>query len=218
MGAGSSQSPDVNHSSKLNQAIENLVDLATISKPSSLMHKVVESLKRISIAIRTPASVDRYEKAKKVNIDHFFPTDKSHIEELFQKADPVLRDRLLQAVLSRRKFLRYAREHKERLAKEVAFPQDEETDEMLFAEEKSEFADTVATPFSPVNFMDDIIPTGIFDGDSDGAASDISSSSSLRSDMSIRVPPMPSMCQEGKPFECPCCFLMIEARNREEWK
>lgn len=182
------------------------------------MHKVVESLKRISIAIRTPASVDRYVKAEKVNIDRFCTTDKGHIEELFQKADPILRDRLLQAVLSRRRFLQYTQEHKEKLAMEALSQQDEDRDEKPFAEEKSEFADTVATPFSLDISMYDIAPIGISDGASDGAVSDVSDSSSLRSDMLARVPPMPPMGQERKPFECPCCFLMIEVKDREQWK
>ncbi|UKZ89703.1 uncharacterized protein TrAFT101_004742 [Trichoderma asperellum] len=214
----SRKSPDSSKSSKRNQPLDILVDKAASSKPSSLMHKVVESLIRISIAIRTPASVDRYAKAEKVNVDHFYPTDKGHIDELFPKAVPILRERLLRAVLSRRRFLQYTQEHKEKLAMEAPFQQDEKRDETLLAEEKSEFADTMATPFSPDILIDDITPIGVSDSASDGAASDVSDSSSIRSDMSARVPPMPPMGQEGKPFECPCCFLMIEAKNRGKWK
>lgn len=101
---------------------------------------------------------------------------------------------------------------------EAPFQQDEKRDETVFAEEKSEFAGTVATPFSPDISINDIAPVGVYDSASDGAASDVSDSSSLRYDMSARVPPMPPMGQEGKPFECPCCFLMIEAESREKWK
>ncbi|KAH0595432.1 hypothetical protein MHUMG1_06607 [Metarhizium humberi] len=168
---------------------QNLVDRTETSKPRSLIPKTVAYLELTCGLIRKPAPVDRYKKAKNVNVDHFVPIDKSHIEERFPKADPVLRDRLLQGVLSRRRVLRYAQEHKEELAKEAPSPQDEEGDE-----------------------------NEISDCDDDETASDISNSSSLLSDMSIRVPPMPLMGQEGKPFECPCCLSMIEAKNRKEWK
>ncbi|KAK9438708.1 Zinc finger, C2H2-like protein [Metarhizium brunneum] len=176
--------------------LESLEDLVTAFKcranssvDRALMHKAVESLEHISICLEIPASVDWYEKAKYVNVDHFIPIDKSHIDELFPKADPVLRDRLLQGVLSRRRALRYVQEHKEELAKEAPCPQDEEGDE-----------------------------NEISDCDDDETASDMSVSSSLCSDMSIRVPPMPPTRQEGKPFECSYCCSMIEAENREEWK
>lgn len=147
------------------------------------MQEAINDLESMSILIRMPASVDRYEKAKYINVDHFIPIDKSHIEELFPKADPVLRNKLLQGVLSRRRFLRYAQEHKEELAKE---PQDEEGDE-----------------------------NRIFGCADHETASDIPNSSSY---MSIRVPPMPPTGQKGKPFQCPCCFSMIVAKNREEWE
>ncbi|KAI0376370.1 hypothetical protein F5Y04DRAFT_213036 [Hypomontagnella monticulosa] len=183
------------------------------------MYKVVESLKRISIAIRTPASAERYAKAKNVNIDHFRQADEGHIEELYQKADPILKDRLLQAVLGRRRFLQYTEEHKDKLAIIVPPQQDEERDGKLFSEGTSEFADTVATPLSPeISMDDDIAPAGISDSASDGVMSDVSDSSSLRSDILLRVPPMPPMGQEGKPFECPCCYLMVEVKGREKWK
>ena len=184
------------------------------------MNKVVESLKRISIAIRTLASVDRYAKARMAKVDHFYATDKSHIEELFEKADPLLRNRLLQAVLSRRRFLQYTKEHAEKLAKETPLQQDEEADkDVLLMEERSEIADTVATPFSPDIFIDDIIAIGRSHCVSDDElASEASESSSLLSDISARVPPMPIMGQEGKPFECPCCFLIIATRDRKNWK
>ncbi|KFG80245.1 putative vps9-ankyrin repeat-containing protein [Metarhizium anisopliae] len=177
-GKDSKQSPDANNSSKQNEALDSLVDKES-------MQEVINELENMSIFIRMPASVDRYEKAKYVNVDHFIPIDESHIEELFPKADPVLRNKLLRGVLSRRRVLRYAQEHKEELAKEAPSPQDEEGDE-----------------------------NRIFGCADDETASDIPNSSS---DMSIRVPPMPPTGQRGKPFQCPCCFSMIVARNREEW-
>ncbi|KID72215.1 uncharacterized protein G6M90_00g104250 [Metarhizium brunneum] len=115
------------------ESLEDLVSAfkcgANSSVDRALMQKAVESLEHISIFLEMPASVDWYKKARYVNVDHFIPIDKSHIDELFPKADPVLRDRLLQGVLSRRRALRYAREHKEELAKEAPCPQDEEGDE-----------------------------------------------------------------------------------------
>ncbi|KAM3426385.1 hypothetical protein NHJ13734_009490 [Beauveria thailandica] len=205
-----------------NPALDSLVNKAASSRPVSVMHTAVDSLKRLSIAIRTPASVDRYAKAKNIDIDYFGPSDKGHIEHFFPKADPVLQDRLLQAVLRRRRFLKYSADHKEKLARQVALEPDQEgdeTQETLFAGAESEFADTVATPFSPHDVdMDGIVPMGISDSASDGASTNASDTSSLRSDMAARVPPMPPASENGKPFECPCCFLMIETRTRKQWK
>lgn len=172
------------------------------------MHKVVDSLKRISIAIRTPASVDRYAKSDRINLDYYRFADKSHVEQLYPEADPIIQDRLTEAILSRRRFLKYTEAHKEKLARDLPFQQERSEDHDVFAEGGSEFADTEATPFSPE------LSTEL----ADDASSDVSVSSSLRSDMSARVPPMPPQGQNCQPFECPCCYLMMQFKSRQDWK
>lgn len=85
------------------------------------MNKVIDCLKRITIAIRAPASVDRYKKAQNVDIDFYRPTDRNHIMELFPAVGPILGDRLLEAVLSRRRFLRYTEDHRMKLGHKSSF-------------------------------------------------------------------------------------------------
>lgn len=191
-----------------------LVYNAASSKPITLMYKIIDCLKRITIAIRAPASVDRYKKARNFDIDYYRPTDRNHIMELFPAADPILQDRLLEAILSRRRFLRYTQDHRKKLGHKPSFQYGQNIGEGIDAEEKSEFADTVATPITPGTSLEDYSPMELCDDD----RSVYSNSSSLRSDMMARVPSMPLEGQRGKPFECPCCFLMMEVKNREQWK
>lgn len=213
-----SKSRDINYLSRNHTPLDILVYKAASSKPITLMYKVIDCLKRITIAIRAPASVDRYKKAQNFDIDYYRPTDRNHIMELFPASDPILQDRLLEAVLSRRRFLQYTKDHREKLGHKLLLQNGQDAGEGVGAEEKREFADTVATPISPEIPLGDILPMGLFHSGRDDSATIYSNSSSLRSDMTARLPSMPLEGQSGKPFECPCCFLMIEVKNREQWK
>lgn len=188
------------------------------------MNKVIDCLKRITIAIRAPASVDRYKKAQNVDIDFYRPTDRNHIMELFPAVGPILGDRLLEAVLSRRRFLRYTEDHRMKLGHKSSFQNSQDVGEGIDAGGKSEFADTVATPIFPETPLNDDSPMGLSYNDDEvesiysSSSSVYSSSSSTRSGMIARAPSMPPEGQSGKPFECPCCFLMIEAKNKKQWE
>lgn len=208
----------MSYPSRKHKPLDILVSQAASSKPITLMYKVIDCLKRVTIAIRAPASVDRYKKAQNVDIDYYRPTDRSHIMELFPAAGPIIQNRLLEAVLSRRRFLQYTQDHRKKLGHEPSFQNSQDVGKGIDAEEKSEFADTVATPISPEMPLGDILPMWLFHNDRDETGTIFSNSSSLRSDMMARVPSMPLEGQGGKPFECPCCFLMIEVKNRDQWK
>ncbi|KAH7308637.1 hypothetical protein B0I35DRAFT_515720 [Stachybotrys elegans] len=203
------QSSDSSDPPTENEALYDMLQNSITSRPTYVINAAIEILKGIDI--RTPASTGRYAKANKVNVSHFCPADKSHIQGLFPAAEPILQDRLLQGVLSRRRFLQYTREYKEKLAREAPSQEDEERHESIFADAQSNSADTVTTPFLPDIDVNAVASIRMSDSDSIDAASDVS-------DLSVGVPSMPPMGRKGELFECPICFLMMETPNRKEWK
>jgi len=210
--------------------------LRATSELQQLMSDVVEvitCLLRLSMAIRNPAPHDQFMASGQIDISSFESFDISHVQAKFPCAEGYLITRLGKAISRRRQYLKYRNERHKKLAqgiedvieapKAVAEPIGIEV-----ARTEVTRTDTAPTEINPESTVASSIPlamkapTTYIDPDEDvyseGELSQTSYATSTNESTKLRPPPIPKEAQEGTPFECPLCFMIISIRSSHSWK
>ena len=219
--------------------------LSDQSQPSSELEELLESsgdtvasLFKISVLVKSATSRDRYAKAAKAQGEPFDARfDISHVGHKFPRIHQTewLETRLGKAITQRRQYLRYCRQHRDRLnvQHKVADVSENPIDKAPTlvrkpVEESSEapksqnpslkppstFAITTASTLLVDNFDSRENPP-------DEVQSQSSYATSINEDESsdnLRVPPLPDEALRGLPFECPYCWAPQLIKTRRAWK
>ena len=191
--------------------------LQATSELQQLMSEVAEvvtCLLRLSMAIRNPAPHDQFMESGQINTSYFESFDIGHVQAKFPDAEGYLVNRLGKAISRRRQYLKYRDEHHKKLAQGI---------EDVIVSTKT--APTEINPESTVASsipLDIKAPTTYIDLDEDVYSEDGLSQTSYATSANESTdngpPPIPKEAQDGKPFECPLCFMIISIRNSHSWK
>ena len=209
---------------------------------SDIVH-IISWLYKFSIAIRNPAPKERLHKIGLINVSHFEYWDKQHIDEKFRPVDvqnnfrvaEYLRERLARANTRRRQLLKYYEAHHKEVSQYI--------DDPLLANstiERNELANASKSVTSmaeggsastsenfPTSKSVTTAPTvkveqhqAIKIKQDEDQLSITSYATPTNHPMRTRVPSPPdeNAAFEGKPFQCPYCFYIIEIRGRQDWK
>ena len=203
----------------------------------------IQSLFKLSMAIRRPAPKDRYAKA--ASLPAFDPSyDTTHLWQKFPKArdTPWLFERLAKANVRRRQYLQYRERHHEKLAgtyaslsrttenlsrakertnmrMDSATAPIDETRTAIDSNRPSDLDRTLATIFVPPS--KDTPEFG--NGENQASEADISVTSFAtsvdgQSPDIITLPPPPTDSANMNPFECPICFTIQINTSEAAWK
>lgn len=170
---------------------------------------VVDCLLRLSVAIKNPAPHDRI-KASGTEASVYEPFDIQHVRGKFGLLDDDLSQRLGRAISRRREFFKYREAHNKKLSYGLELHQDTNNTEIV--------ASTVAS--SIPGHMKEQANCCIQDEEdvhSVAGASQTSYATSVASNQTLRIPPMPADALRG-PFQCPFCFMIVSIRDTAAWK
>ena len=175
------------------------------SSPSELRQlyeevvNIIDCLYQLLIIIRKPAQYDMLTESHSVRMAEFESHDQDHVRNKFFDADGIIIRRLGLANSRRREyFRRYERNHA-KLGKGI---EGTVTGDLM--------SDTNATDFKGNN-------TGLGETASISDSSQSSYAHSLTEGGSVMIPPLPKLALEGKPFECPYCFFIIDTQDTLSW-
>lgn len=224
---------------------------APISEIQELFQSIIETigyLFRLSVLIRNSSSRDRYSKAlamaSKMPFDDHFDID--HVGNKFprlrQDGMAWLRERLGKAITQRRQYLRYCREHRERLSRiteapsSVKFSPEQNTTDIFLQDQqpriegdtqtvisntRSTLAPTTASTVNPVKLENSDTmetPEGQDDGDSQSQISYATSVGESNSDNRLTVIRLEEVARVGQLFECPYCWTIQKFSHQHGWR
>lgn len=189
--------------------VESDIDLVSEIEDILLsINKTITCLLRLSMAIRNPFPHDRFVRSKHIDTSYFEKHDINHVKEKFPTMDLDLAERLGKGISYRRQYFKY---REARHTSTSAEPGDGEGDG------RSTLASSV-----PNRFKDDKIlmeNIGIVNDDerSNSVFTHTSFATFDADSGHIKVPPLPAASEDG-PFECPFCYMIIQASSRDSWK
>ncbi|KAL8866992.1 MAG: hypothetical protein Q9174_005949, partial [Haloplaca sp. 1 TL-2023] len=215
----------------LNQLFERLVDARTIlvdgeesdvesihegsseqeGSPSELdqirksISTAITCLFEMSMLARKPAGHDIRVGSKHDVPGEFEQIDQRHIRDKFPMADESLVLRLARATFRRRRYLKYRERHAVKLSQGI----DHEAQQAR-SDGSVILSETVATNVR--NWNIDFDETA-----SNSGISQTSYASTLLSGGHITVPAPPKASNNGAPFECPYCYVVITVKSRMNW-
>ena len=190
---------------------------------------------KISVLVKKATTRDRYAKAAKAQGEPFDARfDISHVGHKFPLVHQTdwLENRLGKAITQRRQYLRYCREHRDRLETQhrainvtenavykqpmpVRKPVDEATKSQIRSvKPPSTFALTTASTLV-VNNLETLEE---FPDEVQSQTSYATSINEHESSDMLRVPPLPDEGVRGLPFECPYCWAPQLIKTRRAWK
>ena len=213
-----------------------------------LLRSIIEaitSLLKLSIVIRNPLPRDRYAKSAGMpplnssydiaHVRHKYPKTEGTGAEGEVKDDWLLK-RLGKAITSRRQFLRYRRDHREKLSRPsrnvekregVSKPQPR-FDASGWVETSSRATRTVISDVAPSSTLPQTKASTYVTDDSEDKIEELSDAGQSESsyattvseeaDSILLVPPMPKEAADEVPFECPYCFTIQTVIDYSAWK
>ena len=218
------------------------MELQNLSEAEELFESAkdtIASLFRISILIRNASPRDRFTKAlaaKQAPIDDSF--DINHVRHKFPRLDCPekiwLQERLGKAITHRRQYLRYARDHRHRLAEETpelwkpaiqAIPV--EPGKLDISSTKSQSGHTNLSkptssfaPTSASTFLDCGKQFSLSELDIDDNQSQTSYAVSLSEgeEETLQLPKLDDVAKKGFPFECPLCWTIQNTKKESSWR
>ena len=177
----------------------------------------VKCLFQMSLLVRKPAQHDLYLGSRGADVAAFEPFDYNHVKEKYPKADDALVKRLGYAITRRRKYLKYRERHATKLRQgignvdpEAGHDRDLQEHETMEHGTGSVLSSTIVTELVQRNIDFD-------DKASDTDVSRTSYAPTLLSGGNVALPPPPKASSDGKPFECPYCFYIIEIDGNRAW-
>ncbi|OCL02070.1 hypothetical protein AOQ84DRAFT_383049 [Glonium stellatum] len=199
--------------------------LQATSELQQLMADVVEvitCLFRLSMAIRNPAPHNQFMESSQIDTSYFEEFDIGHVQAKFPNAEEYLATRLGKAISRRRQYLKYRDEHHKKLAQGI---EDVTCAPKPFI--KPIGMEAAPTEINPESTVASSIPSAMkaqahIDLDEDvypeDGFSQTSYATSANESTKLRAPPVPKGAQDGQPFECPLCFMIISIRSSHSWK
>ena len=203
----------------------------------------IQSLFKLSVAIRKPTLRDRY--AKDASLPTFDPLyDTAHIWEKFPKARdaPWLIERLAKANVRRRQHWQYQEYHRERLPKTYGYSSSITGDGQSAIERITALLNAAIAPVDETRtVINSIRPSDLYrtfentffspakkaldfeNGDNQLSEADAPSNSSATSveeqdSDKISIPPLPGDLPDMYNFECPICFKIQVKKSEASWK
>ncbi|KAK0631462.1 hypothetical protein B0T14DRAFT_559255 [Immersiella caudata] len=174
---------------------------------------VVNCLLRLSVSIRNPAPHDRFVASAPTETSHYEPFDIQHVRSKFGGAmSEDLAVRLGKAISRRRQYFKYRESHHAKLCQglDPERPTPENAASTIASSIPRELKDSGDKAQHSTEVINE-------DARSDSGVSETSFASSIADAAQLRAPPLPKAAQKG-PFECPFCFVMVEATNNISWK
>ena len=209
-------------------AFDALVSSSMIQDPIRHVNAMIETLMRVTVAVRKPLSADRYNNSRRIQLrDHelFVQADGNLLSTgNFERMRPVLRDRMLSASLERRRFLQFAQDRRDKFTfgLDAMGTQHGANDAGTFSrgESDSRDEDSVVSYRPPSISVSAIMAHEPADEWSDRSSeSSLSLVSSITSggERRLRVPPFPKEA-ENRLYLCPCCYLIMTFNSPMSWK
>jgi hypothetical protein len=168
------------------------------------VNEINTDLLRLSKAMRNPAPHERFLNAVSTDTSYFNEHDKRHVQDKFPKADPTLLIKLAKAISRRRQFFKYREQHQSKLRKGLLTEHDDTS--------------TVASSLPSQMRYEKLSIVDIAESGSESGLSQTSYSDSVEDPSRPHVPSLASKYMDGKPFECPICFLIITISSSHAWK
>ncbi|KAF2492767.1 hypothetical protein BU16DRAFT_564083 [Lophium mytilinum] len=186
---------------------------------------IITCLLRLSMAIRNPAPSDQIVESDTLATSFYEKHDIQHVRDKFQNAKDYLVTRLGKANSRRRQYFTYRKDHHDKLAQGIEL-YSTETDDIQSEEVQTCEGDVQSTVASTLpSALKSTTAQLCLDDDacSDGGRSQTTFGTSATEDPNtfehkLRCPPIPEEGQDGLPFECPFCFLIITVRSRSSWE
>lgn len=170
------------------------------------VQKLLECLFQLSMRIRRPAQRDKVLGRRNEDAKDFEDFDRRHVRDKFPGAPDVLVARLTTAISKRRSNLKYFERHHKKLGRGIKVPGNDAGDESA-----TFYSSTLATTFREPSLAE-------IDKASISHASETSYAPSLFSgDSHVTIPPAPPESVDGKPFECPYCYIIVTISNSRDW-
>lgn len=255
-----SNEDDPHERSTVNSGVEldeDGTEIAPISEIQDLFESIPEtiaSLFKISVLVRNSSSRDRFAKALAAAVknpfdDHF---DIEHVGHKFPRLRHEdmawLRTRLGKAITQRRQYLRYCREHREKMSRihddpepssladqskplatvspkpvGLALPQrdDDQTSVITSPSTGTTLASTLASTVVPAQLETVNLRGGMTEDVEEDTRSQSSYASSVAEDDSnhkLSVVRFEEISTPGKSFECPYCWTVQNLRNHNAWR
>ncbi|KAI0532832.1 hypothetical protein GGR58DRAFT_488844 [Xylaria digitata] len=172
--------------------------------------EVVDCLLRMSMTIRNPSRHDRFVGSKFTETLFFEPFDIQHVYSKFGSTDSEIANRLGRAITRRRQYFKYREAHHAKLSHGLR-------GDSNFDALTETMASSISERLKDQPRTDKNTPVDIGDNYSEAEGSQTSYATSTTNDQQLHIPPLPETAYRG-PFECPFCFMIIIASNRDEWK
>ncbi|TVY37144.1 Exocyst complex component [Lachnellula subtilissima] len=198
----------------------------------------INNLFRLSMIIRNNTSRDRYAKAAAAALSVPFDDnfDISHVEHKFpalkSKGKEWLVIRLGKSITKRRQYLRYCREHHDKISREhypIPRPSIMEPSEIkletvagLTADARSAFSKPTSTlaptQASTLLLTSDQLPEDAPPEDSQSQTSYATSNEEYMSSSKLRVIKLEDISKGASHFECPYCWQIQASKSQKSWK
>ena len=209
--------------------------------------ETITSLFKLSILIRNSSSRDRYAKAlaaaSKGPFNNQFDVDHvgNKFPHLYRDEMTWLRTRLGKAITQRRQYLRYCREHHDKMAvvpetRSVAaslpepkvetnfltvqgqHPQNDDDTRTVMSKPTSTLAPTTASTVIPAKLENINRNEEPSEDDTRSQTSYATSVSEDDSDNRLSVVRLEDIAPSGSPFECPYCWTIQTISNQHAWR
>ncbi|KAK0792118.1 hypothetical protein LTR59_008614 [Friedmanniomyces endolithicus] len=205
---------------------------------------VITSLLKVSVLLRSATTRDRYARAAAASESQAFVPDFDirHVKDEYPKVGkrPWLAKRLGTAIAQRRQFLRYSKDHSEKIARESRVSaQPENTLSLAITQIAPSvnrtsrggglstlgaptIAETTASTVDVARLQGVMLRPAQLDQDNTDAQSEslsyLSSQSSLAVEGKLQVVRLDTLSAARVPFECPYCHGIVSMRSQGAWK
>jgi hypothetical protein len=198
----------------------NVSEVTELQQLISNTAEVVTCLMRLSIAIRNPAPHNQYKESRHIDMSYFEKFDIEHVCAKFPNAPAYLTERLGAAISRRRQYLRYRKDHQERLKQgleQTELPQAiyEHKETSVGQSERIESTVVSSIPLA-MRTSGPTIQVEKHDYYED-VLSQTSYASSNNDPVKLRPPPLPEQGHNGEPFECPLCCRLSSVSQTSAW-
>ncbi|KAK1812896.1 hypothetical protein LTR12_012703 [Friedmanniomyces endolithicus] len=205
---------------------------------------VITSLLKVSVLLRSATTRDRYARAAAASESQAFVPDFDirHVKDEYPKVGkrPWLAKRLGTAIAQRRQFLRYSKDHSEKIARESRVSAQPENTLSLAVTQIAPsvnrtsrgggygtlgaptIAETTASTVDVARLQGVMLRPAQLDQDNSDAQSEslsyLSSQSSLAVEGKLQVVRLDTLSTARVPFECPYCHGIVSMRSQGAWK
>ncbi|KAK4085499.1 uncharacterized protein Triagg1_489 [Trichoderma aggressivum f. europaeum] len=180
-----------------------------------LISESLRMLFRIAVLVRKASPDNRFERAVNSSKCTFPPTfDIEHVKEKFSKLKAKeqswLAERLGKAIAGRRQFIKYCRDHRDRLALD---------DDNIEAESATTvMQSSKATTLNPEKIRVHAATNFAVDDYEDEVVSILSISTTTDVLSTLALPRLADLSKDGEAFECPICFTLRSIKGERSWR